>query len=211
MMKLLLSTFLSTVLLFMSSCGTSNLQKGVDAYNEGSYQLALETITPLANDGDTNAQYLLGTLHYRGQGVSKNMMEAIKWFTLAAERGNANAQVSLGTMHLTGNGTPQNHPEAHRWMKLAAEQGNALGQAKLGLLYMGGKGIYQDIVLAHMWLSLAIDNGEEDAVPVRDEIEGRMTAYQIESARRLTLKWRPIAKTHPQQSWHSIFRWRVNF
>ncbi len=100
-------------------------------------------------------------------------------------------------MYLTGEGTSPNHKEAYRLLKLAADQGNALGQAKLGLIYMEGKGIYQDVVLAHMWLSLAIDHGEEDAVPVRDEIESRMTTLQIGSAKELTQDWKPISKYHP--------------
>jgi len=197
MIKLLFSALLSVILLFLSSCITGNLQKGIDAYSNGSYQLALEKITPLANDENASAQYLLGTLHYHGQGTSKNFEEAVKWFTLAAEKGNAKAQVSLATMYLTGEGTSPNHKEAYRLLKLAADQGNALGQAKLGLIYMEGKGIYQDVVLAHMWLSLAIDHGEEDAVPVRDEIESRMTTLQIGSAKELTQDWKPISKYHP--------------
>jgi hypothetical protein len=48
-----------------------------------------------------------------------------------------------------------------------------------------------------MWLSLAIDHGEEDAVPVRDEIESRMTTLQIGSAKELTQDWKPISKYHP--------------
>ncbi len=201
----------SVILLFMSSCASSKLQTGIDAYNKGSYQFALETVTPLANDGDNTAQYLLGTLYYHGLGVEKNLVEAMKWFTLAAEKGNAKAQVSLGTMYLTGDGTSKNHKEAFRWLKLAAEQGDALGQAKLGLAYMKGKGVYQDRVLAHMWLSLAIDNGEDDAVSVREEIENRMTALQIKSAREMTREWKPTSKLHPQESWLVLFGRRLSF
>lgn len=210
-MKSLLSTLLPIVLLFVSSCATGNLQKGIDAYKKGSYQLALETMTPLANDGNATAQYLLGTFHYHGQGITKNLQEAIKWFTLAAENRNANAQVSLGTMYLTGDGVPQNHKEAHRWFKLAAKQGNALGQAKLGLTYMEGKGIFEDVTLAYMWLSLAIDNGEEDAVPVRDEIESRMTPYQIRSAERLAMNWKPTAEDRRQKWWDISFMGHLSF
>ncbi len=42
MIKLLFSALLSVILLFLSSCITGNLQKGIDAYSNGSYQLALE-------------------------------------------------------------------------------------------------------------------------------------------------------------------------
>jgi TPR repeat protein len=66
------------------------------------YQLAfhhegLSTIRSLANEGETQAQFILGRIHVKGQaGVSKNDTEAAKWFHKAVEQGYAEAQSNLG-------------------------------------------------------------------------------------------------------------------
>lgn len=42
------------------------------------------------------AQYNLGVCYDRGNGVTKNAEEAVKWYRKAAEQGYAKAQDSLG-------------------------------------------------------------------------------------------------------------------
>ena len=43
----------------------------------------------LAEQGDAEAQVILGYLYAVGDGIPENDAEAIKWFLLAAEQGNA--------------------------------------------------------------------------------------------------------------------------
>lgn len=51
-----------------------------------------------SNFGDATAQYELGAMLYKGEGVEKNTTQAARWFQLAAKKGNANAQAMLGNM-----------------------------------------------------------------------------------------------------------------
>ena len=67
-------------------------------------------------------------MYYRGEGVSVNFGEAIKWFRLAADQGNAAARVWLGHIYYTGEGVPQDFQEAVNWFRLAADQRNAASQ-----------------------------------------------------------------------------------
>jgi len=51
---------------------------------------------PLAEQGHAVAQFSLGVMYRKGQGVSQNYKTAAKWFRLAAEQGDAAAQFNLG-------------------------------------------------------------------------------------------------------------------
>ena len=94
-----------------------------------------------AEQGDVEAQSLLGVLYDRGKGVEQNHAEANKWYRLAAEQGLAWAQFNLGVSYSKGEGVKQNHTEAAKWYRLAAEQGDVEAQFNLGDLYSDGEGV----------------------------------------------------------------------
>ena len=52
-----------------------------------------------AQHENVDAEYELGLKYYNGQGVSKNNVEAMKYFKIAAEQGHADAQYKLGRMY----------------------------------------------------------------------------------------------------------------
>jgi TPR repeat protein len=60
-----------------------------------------------------------------GDGVTKNPVEAVKWYHKAAEQGNIMAQLSLGVCFMKGQGVAKDSVEAVKWYHKAAEQGNA--------------------------------------------------------------------------------------
>jgi uncharacterized protein len=82
----------------------ADFQKGWDAVQRGDYATALKEWTPLAEQGDADAQYNLGVMYQNGQGVLQNYKTAAKWFTLAAEQFHANAQYNVGVMYENGKG-----------------------------------------------------------------------------------------------------------
>ena len=66
-------------------------EDGVAAYKRGDYATALRLLRPLAAQGNAAAQYLLGLMYGRGDGVPQDDAEAVKWYRLAAEQGLAAA------------------------------------------------------------------------------------------------------------------------
>ena len=52
-----------------------------------------------AEQGDAEAQYLLGVMYDYGRGVPEDAAEAVKWTLKAAKQGFAKAQYSLGFMY----------------------------------------------------------------------------------------------------------------
>ena len=57
-----------------------------------------------AEEGDAEAQCVLGSCYLSGTGVGKDEKEAVKWYTKSAEQGNARAQRNLGLCYYQGTG-----------------------------------------------------------------------------------------------------------
>ena len=162
------------------------IRKALAAYNKKDYETALREWIPLAEQGHANAQYNLGAMYHKGEGVLQDYKTAAQLWKLAADQGHANAQNSLGAMYFNGQKFPQDYKAAVKWYRLAAEQGHAKAQFHLGRMYEDGNGIPQDFVLAHMLSNLAASNGDEGAGESRDILGEDMTSSQIEKAQDLT-------------------------
>jgi TPR repeat protein len=80
-----------------------------------------------AEQGDAAAQFNLGVMYAKGQGVAQDYAEAATWYRKAAEQGYAPAQCKLGTMYSQGHGVTQDYAEAMKWYRKAAEQGQCTG------------------------------------------------------------------------------------
>ena len=112
-----------------------------------------------AEQGDAEAQFNLGRMYRKGEGVPQDNKEAVKWFRLAAEQGHARAQNNLGVRYRRGEGVPQDYAKAAKWYRRAAEQGHAQAQFNLGERYREGKGVPQDDAEAAKWYRRAAGQG----------------------------------------------------
>ena len=116
-----------------------------------------------AKRGTADAQYKLGRMYDKGQGLKQDYTEALRWYRKAADQGQANAQFRLGGMYYEGRGVLQDYTEAARWLRKAADQGQANAQFQLGLMYRHGRGLKQDYTEATRWYRKAADQGQADA------------------------------------------------
>ena len=119
------SLCLSTVSIGMSWSG--DYQKGLDAAQNGNYTAALKEWRPLAEQGHSESQFVLGLLYRNGKGVEKDFSTAIKWYLLAAENGHAKAQAKLGYMYVNGEGVNKNYVRAYMWGRLSEINENREG------------------------------------------------------------------------------------
>jgi len=127
-MKKLALTICLTLAVLLSGAGTSwgaDFNKGLAAAESGDFATALREWKPLAEKGDALAQFNLGLMYRKGEGVPQDYKTAVKWYTLAAEQGHADAQFTLGLMYALGQGVLQDYKTAVEWYTLAAEQGDA--------------------------------------------------------------------------------------
>jgi TPR repeat protein len=109
---------------FARSVTAGPLEDAAVAYRIGNYATALELVRPLAEQGNSGAQTLLGGMYANGYGVPQDYAAAMNWYRKAAEHGFAGAQFALGVMYVIGRGVPQDNVIAHMWFNLAASGGS---------------------------------------------------------------------------------------
>lgn len=119
---------------------TENPRTFRDAYFNEDYPAALRLGMPLAEQGDPEAQFIVGILYAEGKGVAADIKQAFKWMQGAADQGEPYAQHWLGDKYRSGNGVPQNFGEAVRWFQLAADQNLHFAQFDLGMMHFLGQG-----------------------------------------------------------------------
>lgn len=156
-------TMTLAVLLSAGAAGAQDFDAGWAAHERGDYAAVLEEWRPLAEAGYALAQFNLGLMYYKGDGVPQDKAEAARWYRLAADQGDASAQLNLGLMFDNGEGVPQDDAEAARWYRLAADQGDAKAQFNLGMMFENGEGVPQDKAEAVRWYRLAADQGNASA------------------------------------------------
>ncbi len=139
--------------------GCSDYQSGEAAYKRGDYKTALKKLRPLAEKGNSKAQFRLGWMYGHGEGVIQNDEEAVEWYRKAAQQDHVIAQFNLGARYATGEGVVQNNEEAIKWYEKAIELGPAGDQAILGLRYVNGAGVAQDYGKALKCFRKAVEGG----------------------------------------------------
>jgi TPR repeat protein len=118
---------LSTILLSSLLAGVqADFLNGMAALQQGNYALALQELEPLAEEGDTSIQFLLGSLYDRGWGIDQDYKIAARWYRRAAIRGDTRAQYKLAFLYAEGKGVAQDDINAHRWWHIAALQGHEM-------------------------------------------------------------------------------------
>ena len=88
----------------------------------------------LSKNGVACDQCNLGVAYGVGDGVTKDMKKAVKWYRKAAERGDSIAQILLGDCYFLGEGMEENKEEAIRWYQKAIENEYRLAFLKLKIL-----------------------------------------------------------------------------
>lgn len=91
-----------------------------------------------ARKGNAHAQYSLGVAYAFGDGVPKDMNQAIELFTQAAKKSDTDAAFNLGVIYMKGNGVPVDNQQAKIYFEQAAAQNDARAMAALGQLYETG-------------------------------------------------------------------------
>lgn len=79
-------------------------------------------VRQLAEQGDTKAQFVLGSMYRDGRGVAKDLDEMIRWWRMAAEGHNVDAQFALGNVYSGGSGVAKDYVLAYMWFDILAAQ-----------------------------------------------------------------------------------------
>ncbi|MBI3147056.1 MAG: sel1 repeat family protein [Betaproteobacteria bacterium] len=110
-------------------------QDGLAAYKAGRYARAVKILQPLARKDDAQAQYLLGVLRERGQGVPRDHARAAYWYARAITSGEVPAAYwRLGLLYRDGRGVARDLERAGNLLDTAAARGSKEGARDLRAL-----------------------------------------------------------------------------
>ncbi|MFO1435616.1 MAG: tetratricopeptide repeat protein [Gammaproteobacteria bacterium] len=161
-----------------AAAGALEFKDGLDAYKRHDLPHAVRIFTMLAERGDAQAQFAMGMLYNKGEGVEKNDATAVQWYTRSAEAGFARAQLNLAVMYENGEGVAKDRNVARQWLREAATQGNADAltrlqkqaeendvdtQFDLAGICAVGNGIDKDEAMARKWYERAAKSGNARA------------------------------------------------
>jgi TPR repeat protein len=117
----------------------ADFESGLKAYNSGNKTQAFLDWKVEADGGDAVAQWLVGNMYAKGEGMdTPNPARAARYYIDAAEQGYSEAQVSLGTLYRLGYGVPQDYKTALAWLYEAAAKKHPVAQVDLGDLFLKG-------------------------------------------------------------------------
>jgi TPR repeat protein len=108
----------------------ADFNDGVVAYLMGDYEKAYNTMISLAktDEKDGLAQYYLGMMYLKGQGVAQDYKEASEWFRKSSENRLPQAQYKLANLYTEGKGVPKDYEFAYLWYSTGAAHNHALSK-----------------------------------------------------------------------------------
>ncbi|MEA3001231.1 MAG: uncharacterized protein QOH81_19 [Sphingomonadales bacterium] len=169
-----------------ASAAQADVKTGVDAWQRGDFAAAVAEWRPLADRGDSDAQYNLGQAYKMGRGVPADLRIAQTWYEKAAQQGHPQAAANLGLI-LFQNGDKQ---RAIPWLKMAADADDPRAEYVLGTALFNGDVAGKDWPRAYALMSRAAAQGFPPAaanlqsmdqyVPEAQRRQGLVLAQQIE-------------------------------
>ena len=134
------------------------------AYSTGDFEEAFAWCQRAAHSNLAWAQYNLGLMYRKGEGVPPSDAEAARWYALAAAQDFPEAQQKLADLFYFGQGVPRSLTQAATWYERAARNGNAEAQFLIGQLYSIGQGVEHDYTQSRHWTRQAALQGHEQAL-----------------------------------------------
>ena len=114
----------SPVPLIPAEKAETQFQAGLESLQRGEAAQGYALLAPLAQQGDSRAQYLIGLLYAKGLHLPQKFEAARTWYILAAEQGHTGAQNNLGLMYKSGEGGPTSLVDSYAWFARASVAGD---------------------------------------------------------------------------------------
>ena len=161
--------------LFLGAAGASaDVKKGVDAWQAGNFAAAIAEWRPLADQGDSDAQFNLGQAYKLGRGVPMDLRIAQGWYEKAARQGHGQAQAIL-CLVLFQSG---DRAAAMPWIKKGADNGDPRAQYVLGTALFNGDLVGKDWPRAYALMMRAAAQGLPQAQANLDQMNIHMPLAQ---------------------------------
>ena len=79
-----------------------DVEEGLEALKQGDYKTAFKKCKPIAEKGNSTAQFNLGLMYDRVDGVRQNFSKAVKWYKLEAKHKNVKLRETLSNTSFFG-------------------------------------------------------------------------------------------------------------
>jgi len=98
--------------------------QAVEYYENDDYEKAFLIMEQAAKAGSTEAEYGLGLMYQKGNGVEQNYQKAAQWYNFAAEKGDTDAQFNLACIYSGEWEDNEDYEKALFWFEKALEGGD---------------------------------------------------------------------------------------
>jgi Sel1 repeat len=123
----------------------------------------------LCDRGDGTSCFMLGSLYYGGQGVSRNLEYAAALFQQSCTAGVTRACGQLGESYLFGEGVPKDLTKARQILENACDAGYGPACFNVGVMHRQGIAAEKDESLAQVRFRRACELGYQDACKALQE------------------------------------------
>jgi len=132
-----------------------------------------------AKNGKSDAQYQVGIMYLKGQGVSQDREQGIKWLESAAHAGYQMASSKLARI--------KEQESRFKEVQDKAQAGKVDAQYELAMMYLKGRGVPADGNKARKWLDKAAGTGDEKAITRLGIINYKGEGGSVDYGRALSL------------------------
>jgi TPR repeat protein len=125
---------ITTLTIASDAASTQEVGKNSGTYPANNDKQTITILKTNAENGDSTAQYLLGTLYTVGEVVPQDEYRAFFWYKRSAEEGLVEGQFQLGMMYLEGEGITESEDDGVKWIRRAAKRGHSRAREVLELI-----------------------------------------------------------------------------
>jgi len=125
-----------------------------------------------ADVGDTAAMVTLAEAYLDGNGVPKDVSQAVTWYRKAADAGNTVGMGKLALKYIFGEGVKKDEVQAASWYRRAADLGDGFAMFNLAGMYELGQGVEKDYGQAKRWYEKAAQYRPQDVEAALDFKQG---------------------------------------
>ncbi|GGJ40144.1 caspase family protein [Deinococcus roseus] len=152
------------ITLSLASWAFAGTQQCDDAFAKSDFVTAYKECLPLAREGDSYAQSIIGYLYDYGQGgLPQDYAQAASWYQLAVQKGEILALNNLGELYQYGLGVQQSDQRAFELYLRSSSLGNRKGQYLAGYFYEQGRATAQNFSKAMELYRKSADQGYSQA------------------------------------------------
>ena len=123
----------------------------------------VSAIKVMADEGDADAQYVLGTAYQYGLGLEHSDEKSFEWYGRAIGQGHLPALHDMAGFYLFGIGVRESPEKAFEMLKRASDEGLPEASKQIAWMYGVGHGVEKSETESFKWTLKAAEQGDARA------------------------------------------------